>query len=82
MSLQQSGRIELAFEPDDLTYPAAETTVRMQPLRLSVGRSPLLRQLLATLAVVDKWVPVTEVLKLDGAVCSFAKMHVICRSAF
>jgi hypothetical protein len=56
VSLQQSGRIELAFEPDDLTYPAAETTVRMQPLRLTVGRSPLLRQLLATLAVVDKTV--------------------------
>jgi hypothetical protein len=56
VSLQQSGRIELTFEPDDLAYPAAETTVRMQPLRLTVGRSPLLRQLLATLAVVDKWV--------------------------
>jgi hypothetical protein len=56
VSLQQSGRIELTFEPDDLTYPAAETAVRMQPLRLTVGRSPLLRQLLATLAVVDKWV--------------------------
>ena len=56
VSLQQSGRIELAFEPDDLAYPASETTVRMQPLRLTVGRSPLLRQLLATLAVVDKWV--------------------------
>lgn len=27
----------------------------MQPLRLSVSRSPLLRRLLATLAIVDRW---------------------------
>lgn len=54
VSLEQSGRIELTFAPDDLTYPAAETTVRMQPLRLTVSRSPLLQQLLATLAVADR----------------------------
>jgi hypothetical protein len=54
VSLQQGGRVHLTFAPDGLAYPTASTTVRMEPLQLTVARSPLLRQLLATLALADR----------------------------
>lgn len=57
MSLQQGGRVHLTFAPDGMTYPTTSTTVQMQPLRLTVARSPLLRQLLATLSLADRWAP-------------------------
>ncbi len=57
VSLQQGGRVHLTFAPDGMAYPTTSTTVQMQPLRLTVARSPLLRQLLATLSLADRWAP-------------------------
>ena len=57
VSLRHGGRVHLTLAPQGLAWPASTTTVRMAPLQLAVGRSPLLRQLLATLAIASRSLP-------------------------
>eukprot|EP00208_Stichococcus_sp_RCC1054_P005161 CAMPEP_0206136414 /NCGR_PEP_ID=MMETSP1473-20131121/1648_1 /ASSEMBLY_ACC=CAM_ASM_001109 /TAXON_ID=1461547 /ORGANISM="Stichococcus sp, Strain RCC1054" /LENGTH=665 /DNA_ID=CAMNT_0053528935 /DNA_START=263 /DNA_END=2260 /DNA_ORIENTATION=+ len=54
VSLEDSGTVDISVEPRGLRWPADDVTVRVQPLQLTVQRSPILRSLLSTLAVADK----------------------------
>lgn len=47
-------QVRFEAEPERLQWPASRISVRVQPLRLTVQRSPILRSLLSTLSVADR----------------------------
>lgn len=53
-------QVRFDVEPEGLRWPASSISVRVQPLRLTVQRSPILRSLLATLAAADRCGPLVS----------------------
>ena len=57
VAVQEGGKVEMSFTPDGMTFPAEKSTVRIEPMKLVVGRGDFVSKVVNLLGLKDRSAP-------------------------
>ena len=53
VAVQEGGKVQMAFTPQDMTLPAEKTSVQIEPMKLVVGRGDFVSRIVDLLGLKD-----------------------------
>ena len=54
-AIQEGGKIDISLTPENLALPAEMTTIRIEPMKLVVGRGDFLSKVVNLVGLKDRW---------------------------
>ena len=55
VAVQEGGKVEVSWTPQGMTLPADRSTLRIEPMKLVVGRGDFLHRVVNLLGLKDRW---------------------------
>ena len=53
VAVQEGGKVQMAFTPQDMTLPAEKTSVQIEPMKLVVGRGDFVSRIVNLLGLKE-----------------------------